>query len=89
MSGTKNSGRRAKEIDQQMLERLSVFTDDAYRVLGENIKKGKFWAIKIFFERMYGKPKEYKDLSVSSNQETPLFKIIYTKSTSEMELENQ
>ena len=89
MSGTKNSGRRAKEIDQQMLERLSVYTDDAYRVLGENIKKGKFWAIKIWFERMYGKPKEYKDLSVSSNQETPLFKIIYAKSTAEMELENQ
>lgn len=88
MAGTKNSGRRAKEIDQQMLERLSVFTDDAYRVLGENIKKGKFWAIKIWFERMYGKPKEYKDLNVTSNQETPLFEIIY-KSTAQMNEENQ
>jgi hypothetical protein len=89
MSGTSSSGRRAKEIDQKMIEQLSVFTEDAYRVLGENIKKGKFWAIKIFFERMYGKPREYKDVNVTSNQETPLFKIIYTKSTAEMELENQ
>jgi hypothetical protein len=89
MSGTKSSGRRAKEIDQQMIESLSVFTEDAYRVLGENINKGKFWAIKIWFERMYGKAKEYKDVNVTSNQETPLFKIIYTKSTAEMELENQ
>tara|TARA_R110002124_G_scaffold223487_1_gene388809 strand:+ start:239 stop:505 length:267 start_codon:yes stop_codon:yes gene_type:complete len=88
MSGTKSSGRRAKEIDQQMIESLSVFTEDAYRVLGENIKKGKFWAIKIWFERMYGKPREYKDVNVTSNQETPLFEIIY-KSTAEMELENQ
>ena len=88
MSGTKSSGRRTKEIDQQMIESLSVFTEDAYRVLGENIKKGKFWAIKIWFERMYGKPREYKDVNVTSNQETPLFEIIY-KSTAEMELENQ
>ena len=88
MSGTKSSGRRAKEIDQQMIESLSVFTEDAYRVLGENIKKGKFWAIKIWFERMYGKPREYKDVNVTSNQEQPLFEIIY-KSTGEMELENQ
>ena len=88
MAGTSASGRKSKEIDQQMLERLSVFTDDAYRVLGENIKKGKFWAIKIFFERMYGKPKEYKDLNVTSNQETPLFEIIY-KSTAQMNEENQ
>jgi hypothetical protein len=89
MSGTKSSGRRAKEIDQQMIESLSVFTEDAYRVLGENINKGKFWAIKIWFERMYGKPKEYKDVNLTSNQETPLFKIIYTKSTAEMNEENQ
>ena len=88
MSGTKSSGRRAKEIDQQMIESLSVFTEDAYKVLGENIKKGKFWAIKIWFERMYGKPREYKDVNVTSDHEQPLFEIIY-KSTGEMELENQ
>jgi len=87
MSGTKSSGRKPRDIQQKMLQELSVFTDDAYRVLGENIKKGKFWAVKIWFERMYGKPKEYKDVNVTSNQETPLFNIVY-KSTAEMELEN-
>ena len=85
--GNENSGRQGKEIEQKMIEQLSVFTEDAYRVLGENIKKGKYWAIKIFFERMYGKPKEYKDVNVTSNQENPLFQIVY-KSTAEMELEN-
>jgi|TARA_R110000787_G_scaffold6083_2_gene21459 hypothetical protein len=88
MSGTKSSGRRAKEIDQAMIENLSVFTEDAYRVLGENIEKGKHWAIRIWFERMYGKPREYKDVNVTSDHEQPLFEIIY-KSTGEMELENQ
>jgi len=87
MAGTKSSGRRAKQIDQQMLESLSVFTEDAYRVLGENIKNGKFWAIKLWFERMYGKPKEYKDVNISSDIQQPLFEIIY-KSTAEIELDN-
>jgi hypothetical protein len=87
MSGTSLSGRRPKEVEQEMIEKLSVFTDDAYRVLGENIKKGKFWAIKIWFERMYGRAREQKDLNITSNQETPLFEIIY-KSTAEMELDN-
>tara|TARA_R110002124_G_scaffold235507_2_gene400803 strand:+ start:67 stop:348 length:282 start_codon:yes stop_codon:yes gene_type:complete len=87
MSGTSLSGRRPKKVEQEMIEKLSVFTDDAYRVLGENIKKGKFWAIKIWFERMYGKATERKDLNVTSNQETPLFNIVY-KSTAEIELEN-
>ena len=77
MSGTKSSGRRAKEIDQAMIESLSVFTEDAYKVLGENIKKGKYWAIKIWFERMYGKPREYKDVNVTSDHEQPLFEIVY------------
>ena len=85
--GNENSGRQGKEIEQKMIEQLSVFTEDAYRVLGENINKGKYWALKMFFERMYGKPKEYKDVNVTSNQENPLFQIVY-KSTAEMELEN-
>ena len=36
---------------------------------------------------MYGKATERKDLNVTSNQETPLFNIVY-KSTAEIELEN-
>jgi hypothetical protein len=76
--GNENSGRQGKEIEQKMIEQLSVFTEDAYRVLGENINKGKYWAIKLWFERMYGKAKEYKDVNVTSNQETPLFHINYT-----------
>ena len=36
MSGTSLSGRRPKEVEQEMIEKLSVFTDDAYRVLGQS-----------------------------------------------------
>ena len=35
--GNSNSGRKSKEQDQIMVEELSKFSDDAYRVLHENI----------------------------------------------------
>ena len=53
--GNSNSGRKSKEQDQIMVEELSKFSDDAYRVLHENILLGKHWAVKIWFDRMYGK----------------------------------
>lgn len=73
--GNSNSGRKSKEQDQIMVEELSKFSDDAYRVLHENILLGKHWAVKIWFDRMYGRSREYKDLNLTSNQEQPLFNL--------------
>ena len=73
--GNSNSGRKSKEEDQKMIEELSKFSEDAFEILHQNILAGKHWALKIWFERMYGKPKEYKDLNVTSNQEQPLFHL--------------
>ena len=77
MSGIKGrSGRKPKEADQQMIEALSIYQNDVYRVLHENILKGEHWAIKIWFERMYGKPTEQRDLTDTSNDPPPLFNLI-------------
>ena len=75
--GNKNSGRKSKDADQKMIESLSVYQDDVYRILHENILKGESWAVKIWFERMYGKATEQKNLEVT-NHEVPLFNISYT-----------
>lgn len=74
MAGNLNSGRKSKETDQQMIEALSIYTDDVYRVLHENILEGKHWAIKIWFERMFGKASEYKDSTITNN-EVPIFNL--------------
>jgi hypothetical protein len=71
--GNSNSGRKSKEADQNMVEALSIYTDDVYRVLHENILKGEHWAIKIWFERVHGRPIEQKELTV--NNEQPLFSL--------------
>jgi hypothetical protein len=80
--GNENSGRKSKEVDQKMIEELSNFSDDVYKVLHANILAGKHWAIKIWFDRVHGKAVEQKSLTIT-NPEQPLFSLNF-KSTDEM-----
>lgn len=80
--GNENSGRKSKQVDQQMIEELSNFSDDVYKVLHKNILEGKHWAIKIWFDRVHGKAVEQKNLTVL-NTEVPLFNLNFT-STEEL-----
>jgi len=82
--GNENSGRKSKEEDQKMIEELSKFSDDVYRVLHKNILAGKPWAVRLWFDRKFGKSKESKDLNLTNNQEQPLFNIVF-EPTQEME----
>jgi hypothetical protein len=59
------AGRKSKAEEQELIERLSPMNDDAIEALHRNIKDDQSWAIKMYFEYMYGKPKETKDLNVS------------------------
>ena len=81
--GNSNSGRKSKEADQKMIEELSEFSEDVYEVLHQNILAGKHWAIRIWFERMFGKSKASKDLNLTNNQEQPIFNLNF-KSTEEL-----
>jgi len=80
--GNENSGRKSKEVDQKMIEELSNFSDDVYKVLHKSILEGKHWAIKIWFDRVHGKVVEQKSLTVL-NTEVPLFNLNFT-STEEL-----
>ena len=81
--GNSNSGRKSKEADQKMIEELSKFSEDVYEVLHQNILAGKHWAIRIWFDRMFGKSKESKELNLTNNQEQPIFNLNF-KSTEEL-----
>ena len=72
-SGTKGNkgGRPPKAEEQLLVERLSPLDDEALEQLQIAINDGKSWAIKLFFEYRYGKPKETKDITL--NTEQPLF----------------
>jgi hypothetical protein len=83
MAGNKNSGRPSKGDEQKMIEKLTVYTDDVYEVLHKNIKLGKQWAIALWFNRMYGRSRESKELDIKTN-EVPLFNIILDDNSNEI-----
>ena len=68
-----NAGRPKREVERDLVGRLSKYSDEVFEVLYEAIKEKKQWAVKLWFERVYGKPKDYKEIELHSIQiETPV-----------------
>ena len=53
-----NSGRKPKEYEQKLIERLKPFDDIVLSALETAINEGKDWAVKLFFQYRYGMPKQ-------------------------------
>lgn len=82
MDGRKNNkghvgkaGRKSKAEEMLLIERLSqhIDKDEAILKLKELMDAGDFKAIQLYMAYMYGKPKETKDITISSEQ--PLFDL--------------
>ena len=58
-----NGGRPSKAEEQNLIQKLSPLEESALMKLSEAIELGKDWAIKMFFEYMYGKPKQQTDIT--------------------------
>ena len=56
--GNKNAGRKPKAEEQKLIEKLTPLQKDAYKALKDALQDGQGWATKLFFEYMYGKPKQ-------------------------------
>lgn len=67
----KNAGRKPKAEEQQLIEKLSPLQDKAFKALENAIKDEHNWAVRLWFEYMYGKPKE--KVEVTKIKEQPLF----------------
>ena len=61
--GHAGSGRKSKAEEQNLIEKLSPLEEQAFLKLSEAIDGGKDWAIKMFFEYMFGKPKQQTDIT--------------------------
>lgn len=59
------AGRKPKADEEKLLQRLSPLEDLAFEKLKEGIGKGDVQCLKLFFEYMYGKPKQSIDANVS------------------------
>lgn len=63
----KGAGRKPKADEQALIEKLSPMEKDAYKALKKAIEGSESWAIKMFFEYMYGKPKQTVDQTTNLN----------------------
>jgi hypothetical protein len=75
--GHSNGGRKSKAEEQKLIEKLSPMEATAHAKLSEAIDAGKDWAIKMFFEYMYGKPKQI----IEQTNLTPFTEIILVDAT--------
>ena len=54
----KGAGRKPKAEEHKLIESLTPMHPDAIKALEECVKQKQGWAVKLFFEYMYGKPKQ-------------------------------
>jgi len=73
--GHKTAGRKSKSEEMELVGMLNkhIDKDEAIKKLKLMIDEGDFKAIQLYMNYMYGKPKETKDISITSEQ--PLFDL--------------
>jgi hypothetical protein len=61
--GHKNSGRKSKDEEQKLADRLKFLDPKAIAALENGIDSGKDWAVKLYFDRVYGGIQKNIDLT--------------------------
>ena len=66
-----NGGRKPKVDEQQLIEKLSPLEPLAFAALKHALEEEHNWAVKMYFEYVYGKPRETRDVNIVT--ERPIF----------------
>jgi len=53
-----NGGRKSKAEEQGLIEKLTPLNDMAFSALTEALAERKDWAVKLYFNYMFGMPKQ-------------------------------
>lgn len=56
--GNTNAGRKSKAEEQGLIEKLTPLNDLAFYALTEALEEKKDWAVKLYFNYMFGMPKQ-------------------------------
>jgi hypothetical protein len=59
--GHSNGGRKSKAEEQNLVEKLTPLIPKGYKALESGLDDDQSWAVKLFFEYLYGKPKQQID----------------------------
>lgn len=63
------AGRRPKADEQKLIEKLSPLEPLALKALKSALADGESWAVKLFMEYSYGKPRQQVDMDVTTDGE--------------------
>ena len=62
---SRGQGRKRKAKEQEMIEYLGKYSQEANDILMRNVRNDEAWAVKIYFDRLYGKPKDHKEIEMN------------------------
>ena len=68
--GNAGGGRKPKAYEQNLLERLSPLTDEAFKTLRAAIKDNQPWAVKLFFAYNYGQPTQILQADITQSHDS-------------------
>jgi hypothetical protein len=74
--GHPNAGRKPKAEEQELIEKLAPLEPLALKALEKALKEDKPWAVRLFLNYKWGKPRETKEIQMES-QDVPIFQINY------------
>ena len=66
--GHKTAGRKPKVSEQALIERLSPLDETAHAALRDGLENNQPWAVKLFFEYRFGKPKQQIDVTTDGDK---------------------
>lgn len=73
--GHKTAGRKPKAKEQELIEKLSPMEPLAMDALETALKRGHNWAVKLYMEYRYGKPKENININPDNDFNIPVIKF--------------
>jgi len=65
-----NSGRKSKAEEQALAEKLAPMEADALKALHKGVKAGERWAITLYMNYAYGRPRQQKDITIDISRLT-------------------
>ena len=71
--GNKNAGRKPKAEEVALIEKLTPLEPLAFAALEKGLEKGDFKFTQLFYNYYAGKPRETKDVTLTTEQ--PIFDL--------------
>lgn len=84
--GHSGSGRKSKAEEQKLIEKLTPLAPVAHAALNSALEDNQPWAVKLFFEYFYGKPRQQVDVTTGGetiNALQPLAITVHTPKSDE------